>query len=220
MKWSRSAPALNNNTALNFSKKPLSHSMFENLPEQANMLMSSHSYDTVLVVAASGRAWALWISFPRVGLIRLHGFCSMSTSRAHRMHSVSHWQTADVLVLHMCEVRVRSYFLLISCFFLQGFDDQPGVESQRLLSAQRRHHLLQSISIQLDDLQVEAESSIPPTPQLKPTFSPALPRRLWTLFLLHSQSLTELKHACTNRRQRIKKIWGKKTKKNRDRVQF
>lgn len=70
-------------------------------------------------------------------------------------------------MLHICEVRVRSYFLLISCFFLQGFDDQPGVESQRLLSAQRRHHLLQSISIQLDDLQVEAESSIPPTPQLK-----------------------------------------------------
>ncbi|GAA6074040.1 uncharacterized, partial [Tachysurus ichikawai] len=36
-----------------------------------------------------------------------------------------------------------------------GFDDEPGVESQRILSAQRRHHVLQPITVQLHDLQVE-----------------------------------------------------------------
>lgn len=49
----------------------------------------------------------------------------------------------------------------------QGFDDQPGVQPQRLLSAQCRHHLVGSVAVQLHDLQVEEgggkpRSSIPP----------------------------------------------------------
>lgn len=151
-------------------------------------------------------------------------FCIMSTSCAHRMHLFF----GKLRLLCFC-IPVKSAaeceLCLLTCSLdlrlsPQGFDDQPGVEPQRLLSAQRRHHLIQPITVQLDDLQVETgsqglqfpQSPLPPMPlplTLKPTLLQPFPHRLWTLFLLHSQSSMELKHACTNGRQRILKIWGK-----------
>lgn len=127
------------------------------------------------------------------------------------------WQTAVALFLHTCKVSCELCLLTCSLDLRlspQGFDDQPGVEPQRLLSAQRRHHLIQPITVQLDDLQVETgsqglqfpQSPLPPMPlpfNTEANSPPALPHRLWTLFLLHSQSSMELKHACTNGRQRI-----------------
>lgn len=148
-------------------------------------------------------------------------FCIMSTSCAHRMHLFF----GKLRLLCFC-ISVKSAaeceLCLLTCSLdlrlsPQGFDDQPGVEPQRLLSAQRRHHLIQPITVQLDDLQVETgsqglqfpQSPLPPMPlplTLKPTLLQPFPHRLWTLFLLHSQSSMELKHACTNGRQRILKI--------------
>lgn len=145
-------------------------------------------------------------------------FCIMSTSCAHRMHLFF----GKLRLLCFC-IPVKSAaeceLCLLTCSLdlrlsPQGFDDQPGVEPQRLLSAQRRHHLIQPITVQLDDLQVETgsqglqfpQSPLPPMPlplNTEANSPPALPHRLWTLFLLHSQSSMELKHACTNGRQRI-----------------
>lgn len=85
------------------------------------------------------------------------------------------WQTAVALFLHTCKVSCELCLLTCSLDLRlspQGFDDQPGVEPQRLLSAQRRHHLIQPITVQLDDLQVETgsqglqfpQSPLPPMP--------------------------------------------------------
>lgn len=45
---------------------------------------------------------------------------------------------------------------------LQGLHEQPGVQPQRLLAAERRHHRIQPVSLQLRGFQV-----VPPPPQLE-----------------------------------------------------
>lgn len=119
--------------------------------------------------------------------------------------------------LYRWEVCDRSLVLRLSP---QGFHDQPGVEPQRLLSAQRRHHRLQPVAVQLPDLQVEGggrglqplSSPLPPPPPChtlphtpltpKPFL---LPIRVDAQLLSHSKSI-ELKHARTNGRERIKNL--------------
>lgn len=110
---------------------------------------------------------------------------------------------------------------LCFCLLPQGFHDQPGVKPQWLLSAQRRHHLLQPFAVQLHDLQVDTRSrglhSQLPGPFLPPTAPPPhngrqqrqhspcpSPSSLDSVPLAQTVSI-ELKHACTNRRQRIKR---------------
>ncbi len=104
------------------------------------------------------------------------------------MHSVSHWQTVFALLLHTCEVTCTVWGLcsltcsLNHCLSPQGFDDQPGVEPQRLFPAQRRHHLVQPVTVQLHDLQVETGRwglqpplLLPPTLQSTQSQPPSCP---------------------------------------------
>lgn len=140
-----------------------------------------------------------WMTLPPVGVIWLHGSAS--------------WCCIHVKLTEECEVCVRLHLLLDLCLLPQGFDDQPGVEPQWFLSAQRRHHLLQSVTIQLDDLQVETGSWGLQSPQPLPLHCPYHQHRSQLSSYPSSSSLDsvpiaqpvsmELKHACTNRRQRI-----------------
>lgn len=99
-----------------------------------------------------------------------------------------HRQTgvAQVVLLSAAERQVFNFvfsnLLPLSPFYpslSQGFDDQPGVEPQWFLSAQRCHNLLQPITVQLHDLQVETRSrrlqlwtTIPTTPLHCPYYQP------------------------------------------------
>lgn len=169
---------------------------------------------------------------PSCGFDLAAWLCIMSTSCAHRMHSVSDWQTAVALVLHTCEFGCRMWNScrltrsLDLCLSPQGFDDQPGVEPQRLLSAQCRHHLLQPVAVQLDDLQVETGSWGLQSPC--PPHCPYHPHRSQLSSRPSSSSLDFCTaglcgtDACLHKQQtnNYKKIWGKKKKKTRDCVQF
>lgn len=212
MRWGGFASALNKTAWTSTRVVPL-QSMIENTETSIDndkyfSFWNSHSstllLDTLLGVTAYGRAWAFYATQSESCLIWLHGSASWSTSCAHRMHLFF----GKMQLLCFCipeKSAAECELCLLTCSLdlrlsPQGFHDQPGVEPQRLLSAQCRHHLLQPITVQLDDLQVETGSQGLQSPQSPPssfalTFNteanspPALPHRLWTLFLLHSQSL-------------------------------
>lgn len=124
----------------------------------------------------------------------------------------------------ICEVNWRVWCLCAFSSSLglylspQGFDDQPGVEPQRLLSTQRCHHLLQPIAVQLYDLQVDTGSWGPQSQH--PSHCLLRSHRSQLSSCPSSTSLVsisiaqpvfpELKHACTNRSQRIKNSEAKR----------
>lgn len=162
----------------------------------------------------------------------------------HRVHSAGRWQAAVAPVLLVELSCSGEVFPSASHVFLclpaplpapQGFHDQPGVEPQRLLSAQRRHHLLQPLAVQLNDLQVDPNTkdfapssrlfllppggsrTRPPPPNL-----PSCPSSCSLDSVPLAQPVSAgLTHACTNRRQRFKKAKNTKAKRiNRLCVQF
>lgn len=120
-------------------------------------------------------------------------FLLMSTS--HSQPSVGPRQTGVARGLHISDFLWRRCSPRV-CLLSQGLDDQPGVQPQRLLPAQRRHRLLQPLPVQLHDLQVETGGPAPPPPSLltPSTRTPAF-LHLWTLFTSHN-------HSCLHKRRK------------------
>lgn len=104
------------------------------LNEQRIWPFDTLTLHTLLVVAAYGRASVFRVML--AAWLVLHHKYELCTQNAFTSRAG----------LCTCGIQIKWRVLLPHnpgpCLFSQGFNDQPGVEPQRLLPAQRRHHLL------------------------------------------------------------------------------